>query len=43
MRQELLRDLRRERIFFEETRNERGWLVEAAIRLQFGVPVNSPL
>jgi hypothetical protein len=33
MRQELLR---RERILFEETGNESGWLVEAAIRLQFG-------
>jgi hypothetical protein len=32
-RQELLRH---ERILFEETRNEGGWLVEAAIRLQFG-------
>jgi hypothetical protein len=33
MRQELLRC---ERILFEEISNERGWLVEAAIRLQFG-------
>ena len=33
MRQELLR---RKRIHFEETGNERGWLVETAIRLQFG-------
>ena len=33
MHQELLC---RKRIFFEETGNERGWLVEAAIRLQFG-------
>jgi len=28
--------LHRERILFEETSNERGWLVEAAIRLKFG-------
>jgi hypothetical protein len=33
VRQELLC---RERILFDETGNERGWLVEAAIRLQFG-------